>query len=346
MAHEIDMTTGTAAFAFTGERAWHGLGNELPEGTDLDTWAEKAGYAFNIKKAPLEYSVPVTNGEDGEYDTYETEERVVLYRDDTNGYIGTVSPNYNVHQPKDILEFFRDLVEGEETGFSMETAGILKDGKRCFALAKAKSGGINLTGSDKVLPYLLLTTANDGTSATIGRLTTIRVVCKNTLDMSAMADGQTQFSIRHSSAFDATKMRSGLAAYTDQFDSFIRQAGEFQKVQVSDAQAIDIITRLYDRNASRDLKEGPMLTLDHKVSGIARGVIDKALEAVKNSPGADLEGSRGTLWGLVNGVTYLEDHEYQARGEDKEGNRLWSANMGQGAKRKLEVVEMAKQLVA
>jgi hypothetical protein len=56
------------------------------------------------------------------------------YRSDTKAALSVVSSRYQVVQPKEILEFYRDLTE--ISGFELETAGVLKEGKKIWALAK------------------------------------------------------------------------------------------------------------------------------------------------------------------------------------------------------------------
>ncbi|CAM5555216.1 DUF932 domain-containing protein [Eoetvoesiella caeni] len=50
----------------------------------------------------------------------------ILYRSDTQAPLSVVSQRYQVVQPREILEFCRDLTE--VSGFQIETAGVLKGG--------------------------------------------------------------------------------------------------------------------------------------------------------------------------------------------------------------------------
>jgi len=63
-------------------------------------------------------------------------------------------------QPSEILEFYRDLTE--VGGYALETAGVLKDGKKLWALARTGQSA-TLKGRDHVNGFLLLATACDGT---------------------------------------------------------------------------------------------------------------------------------------------------------------------------------------
>lgn len=73
----------------------------------------------------------------------------VLYRSDTKAPLSVVSARYQVVQPREILEFYRDLTE--VGGFELETAGVLKEGREFWALAKTGQTGA-LKGKDHVIP--------------------------------------------------------------------------------------------------------------------------------------------------------------------------------------------------
>ncbi|MFX4535772.1 DUF932 domain-containing protein, partial [Acinetobacter baumannii] len=62
------------------------------------------------------------------------EEQRVLYRSDTHAPLSVVSQRFQEVQPREILEFYRDLTE--QSGFELETAGVLKGGKKFWALAR------------------------------------------------------------------------------------------------------------------------------------------------------------------------------------------------------------------
>jgi len=146
--HMIDMSNGRANMAWAGETPWHGLGQELTTGAPIETWMTEAGLDWEIKRAPVSFEV------NGKVQTIPN--RTALYRSDTGLYLSTMSKNhYNVHQPREIIEFYRDLVEGDGV-FALETAGCIDDGKKVWALAKHRQE-INLDG-DIVKPYLMLAT--------------------------------------------------------------------------------------------------------------------------------------------------------------------------------------------
>jgi hypothetical protein len=70
-----------------------------------------------------------------------------------------VGSRYNVVQPREVLEFYRDLTE--VAGYELETAGALKAGRKFWALARTGKSAA-LKGKDVVNGYLLLATSCDG----------------------------------------------------------------------------------------------------------------------------------------------------------------------------------------
>lgn len=59
---------------------------------------------------------------------------LAVYRSDTKAPLSVVSSRYQVVQPREVLEFYRDLTQ--VSGYSLETAGVLKGGRKFWALAR------------------------------------------------------------------------------------------------------------------------------------------------------------------------------------------------------------------
>jgi len=62
------------------------------------------------------------------------------------------------------------------------------------------------------------------------------------------------------------------------------------------------------------------------------------VDALEQSPGSQLKSARGTWWGALNAVTYVEDH---LRESQSEGNALHSAWFGAAANRKSKALDLA-----
>ena len=85
-------------------------------------------------------------------------DRFVLARDSDDHPFSVVSGRYKPVQPKEILEFFRDLLAMHN--MKMHTAGSLMNGGRIWCLAQ--TGDVHkVLGVDRVDSYLLLSTSYD-----------------------------------------------------------------------------------------------------------------------------------------------------------------------------------------
>ena len=100
MAHQVQQ------MAYVGETPWHGLGNELTPQQPIEVWAEQSGMSFQILETPVRFMAE-SAGPLGSIKTF-TDQRV-LYRSDTQDALSVVSNRYQVVQPSEVLEFYRDL---------------------------------------------------------------------------------------------------------------------------------------------------------------------------------------------------------------------------------------------
>ena len=99
---------------------WHELGEKLPEGEPIETWLKAARLEWEQERFPVQYLV------NGRLRTMD--ERFVLIRSDTGTALSTVSGDYQVVQPKEVLEFYRDLMS--RYGYTLETSGALDGGRK------------------------------------------------------------------------------------------------------------------------------------------------------------------------------------------------------------------------
>jgi hypothetical protein len=135
--------------AYAGETPWHGLGNKLAPQQSIDTWKKQAGMDWQIEQSEVRYISG--NNHLGVINAFPAQK--VLYRSDTKAPLAVVSKRFHVVQPGEILEFYRDLTA--YNGFELETAGVLREGRKFWALAKTGQS-TSLKGRDRVDGYLLL----------------------------------------------------------------------------------------------------------------------------------------------------------------------------------------------
>jgi phage/plasmid-like protein (TIGR03299 family) len=339
MAHMIDTTTGRAAMAYTGQAPWHGLGQALTPGADIDTWTRQAGLGYTVLESPVQYTTPATT----EPQTWPA--RKVLHRSDTGAPLAVVSDSYHVVQPAEVMDFFRKLVD--LGGFQLETAGALSDGRRVWALASVGDAA-PVVDRDLVRPYLLLGTSYDGTMATVAKFTAIRVVCNNTITAavggyaggrvikgeSETSTGYLRSAVRvlHSERFDADAVRLQLGIVAGAWESFLVQSRQLAGVPMDTLQADEFLAELLApyHTSAKPLQDSKAYR--------------RALELFSGQAiGADLPGVAGTRWAMLNAITQLVDHE---RGRSN-NTRMESAWFGAGAALKARAAELlAADLVA
>ncbi len=259
------------------------------------------------------------------------EDQKVLYRSDTKAALSVVSSRYQVVQPKAVLEFYRDL--SEVSGFELETAGVLKEGKKFWALAKTGKESM-LKGGDLVKGYILLATSCDGSLATTATPTTIRVVCNNTLAI-ALQGASNAIKVPHSTSFDAQAVKKQLGIAVSQWDSFMYRMKTLSECKVKSHESLNYFLKV-------------LCQIDNQVDPAQGLVNERALKKVQamyegQGKGAELASAKGTAWGLLNAVTEYVDHEKRARSQEY---RLDSAWFGQGASLKQRALDYAIQLAA
>ena len=319
MAHLVE------TMAYVAETPWHGLGNKLGEKQSIEVWQQQSGMNFDIKEAPVRFMTE-SIGNLGAIMSFP--EQKVLYRSDCNVPLSVVSNRYKVVQPKEILEFYRDL--SEISGFELETAGVLKQGRKVWALAKTGQS-CTFKGNDTVNGYLLLATACDGTLATTAQFTSIRVVCNNTLAV-ALTNGTGAVKVPHSTSFDPDAVKKKLGISVVAWDSFMYRMKTLAERKVKSQEAFNYFLRVFtdQRNSTTGLTNERAMT---KAMSLYEG----------QGRGAELASSKATAFGLLNAVTEFVDHERRARSTD---HRLDSAWFGQGAALKQKAWEQALIMIA
>lgn len=343
MAHQIEQ------IAYVGETPWHGLGNQLSPNQPLEVWAQQAGMDWRIESSDVSY---MAQNERGQSIIMPFEEQRVLYRSDTHAPLSVVSQRYQEVQPKEILEFYRDLTE--QSGFELETAGVLKGGKKFWALARTGQSSA-LKSKDVSNGYILLATACDGTLATTAQFTSIRVVCNNTLAIALRGQSSSAGVVKvpHSTKFDAEKVKQQLGISVRAWDEHMYEMKQLTQRKVSQQEAKAYFDAVFN-NSTMSISD-PEENIIQFYRNVAQQVqekkpepngraMNKALEMFNGQGrGAELSSAKDTAYGLLCSITEFVDHERRAMSTD---HRLDSAWFGAGAGVKQRGLEQALALIA
>lgn len=310
MSHELTTRAdGTVEFAYlqADGAPWHGLGNPMQAGQSIEDWRKAAGMEWSIGRSRVRYG--------NESNFRVIDDQHVLFRSDSKDPLGIVSSKYQIVQPAEVLEFFRDIAKAG--GLELSAAGTIYGGKRFWATAKIGEAAPTSV-LDKIGGYLLISTSADGSQATEVRLTSIRTVCKNTLAM-ARADGKPAIKVAHRSVFDPTSIKSQMGLNEAAWAAFKHDIVRLANVPVGTDYAEELIAELFAASKSTDAKDKARETAGFKkVLALFNG----------DGMGAHLDGVFGTANGVLQAVTEYADHHVRARSDE---HRFVASQWGGGA---------------
>ncbi|MDC4986754.1 DUF932 domain-containing protein [Acinetobacter baumannii] len=349
MVHQIE------TMAFVGQAPWHGLGNQLPQNQPIEIWAQQAGMDWRIESSNVSY---MAKNERGQNILMPYEEQRVLYRSDTHEPSSVVSQRYQEVQPMEILEFYRDLTE--QSGFELETAGVLKGGRKFWALAHTGQSAA-LKGKDVSNGYILLATACDGTLATTAQFTNVRVVCNNTLAIALRGQNGSAGVVKvpHSTKFDAEKIKQQLGISIKTWDEHMYEMKQLSQRKVTHQEAAAYFDAVFNnsnlsmveqdesiiqfyRNVAKSKKINSSKA-DNKTEPNGRAMYKVMTMFNGHGRGAELASAKDTAYGLLCSITEFVDHERRAISTD---HRMDSAWFGAGANIKQRGLEQALSMLS
>jgi phage/plasmid-like protein (TIGR03299 family) len=324
MAHQIENNQ----FAYKGQAAWHGLGTQVPAEATGEEMLVVAGLNWTVKRRQLAMRSATT---DRRMLTEPLAGFRAIVRSDTDHVFQVASDRYQPVQNREIVDFFREFCEAGHA--TVETVGALRDGAVIWALARLNGGSTaEIMRDDKLQGYMMLATSHDGSLKTIGKPTQVRVVCGNTLQI-ALSDSRPSYSLKHSSKFTVqqkSEAKRVMGMALEQVQAQAQLAAELAAVTVDHDGWMEFMGKLLGEDA----------VLDARTAELSRVAAD-IQESTLASPGSNLASARGTLWGVVNGVTHYVDHVARARSDS---NRLFSAWFGDGERMKNTAVRVAAEM--
>lgn len=338
MSHEIDKSTGRYAFTRVqgSAPAWHRLGGETPADAPLEIWLENARLNYSVHKAPSYIRKP---GFIGAPDTFERVDNAHhLQRDDTFAIISaaSVTDRYQVVQPAEIAEFFRDFILIDPR-FQMQTMGALRGGRQIWALARF-CDQVQVGGAAHDL-FALMATSYDATMATLLRGTSVCVVCANTLHMSQVENAASTLRIRHNTKFagyQRDRAAENFAELLKGFEAFKSMGDAMAQVKVTAAQASAFFKAVLDIDANAKADE---------ISTRKKNQFDSLCDSLKFANRAESANAPMTQFALLQAVTRYVDHERSANNNaafGKDDARVYSAQFGSGAALKTKAVSLLK----
>ena len=323
--------TEADGMAYVGREPWHGLGTRVPgDAMTASEALEAAGLDWTVRLDPAwrqigsEPRILVGPGME------QSPDYKFVVREDNDTVLGMVGKRYHVAQNIETFDFVDSIVGGGDAYY--HTAGSLWGGRRVFLLIKL-GGDYTLDNGEALNSFILLDNSHDGTSALRMRLTKIRVVCQNTLDMAS--SGRAGFYARHTGGMMSrvVEARNLLGLNAAHMSRYMAECNMLAQEAWDDAQHETLVRNLFGVEGRHELS-------DHKgVTGAAaRRVVELFHDGVGNAG--------ETRWDAYNAITEFVDYHRPLRNRiqsvdsnDRETNtyRLensWFARGGQALRMK------------
>lgn len=306
---------GKVEFAFIGSRdaIWHGLGQQLTTGAPIETWIKEAGLDWSILESELryEFNIPGVGNVSKVFDN-----KKALFRSDTKQSLSIVGETYQVVQPAQVLEFFRDLTSAH--GFVLSAAGSLSGGNRFWATAE--TGMVDeVSKGDTVGGHLLLVSSSDGTMSTTAKFTSTRTVCNNTLNVALNDNSKDVVKVTHKSIFNPEDIKIDLGILNESWETYMGNLKKMSSVSMSDADAL----KFY-----KELEFDPDFAEDEQDVATQRRVAE-IMSLYQNGAGAE----PGSVFGVLNGITNFYTHG-PSNSRKSDSSRFMYGYFGEGDKMK------------
>jgi phage/plasmid-like protein (TIGR03299 family) len=307
MAHNLNYNERTGRYSFFSvqEKAWHGLGQIVPDYPTSAEAIKHAGLDYEVIKSPLYTKASNIIDPTDNLELRNNEVNVPNYfatiRTDNNAVLGVVGKDYHIVQNREAFSFF-DAIVGGTDGILYETAGALGNGERIFITAKLPDYIRVGNGDDVTEKYIFLTTSHDGSGSITAAFTPVRIVCQNTLNAS-LRNMSNVVRIRHTSGAkqrleNAHKVMGLANEFSNQLEDIFNN---WAKVKVNDNEVKKMIQFALcpNKETLQHLKAGN----DDEISTVFKNTVEDAFAYAMTSDSQQMNTTKGTLFGAYNAVT-------------------------------------------
>jgi phage/plasmid-like protein (TIGR03299 family) len=335
---------------FARQKAWHGHGTVVEGALTTKEAFEKSGLDWpgGVEKRPLftvsakvdpnarpESLIDASTIKQPGYEAIKgflpspllVPDQSAVVRVMDNTILGVVGPAYQVIQNVAMFDFLDALTAGEDKVAKWESAGSLRGGRSVWALLNLPDSEIMVGKEDRLLPYLLITNAHDGTAACRVIPTVVRVVCDNTLRAAVAGEFRDlTVSIRHTGdvASKIAEAKLMLAQAGAMFGAFEKVANELAATTIT-RESFDMLMESLFPTPEEDATDAVKTRVENNRTLLAAAVVEEQkLLAAPNLM---------NYWTVLNGVTRWVDHsqKVQLRGREGSEARFENSLVGRGA---------------
>jgi phage/plasmid-like protein (TIGR03299 family) len=225
-----------------------------------------------------------------------------------------VGSKYQIVQNHEALDFVQSIVDTGD--MTLANAGALNGGRTVFLLGKTE--GLTVRG-EKIAPYVLFSNSHDGTSAVNVCITSIRVVCQNTLAL-ALKTAPRVWSLMHTKSATekmeaALKSMNFIGTYLTEYPSVVEN---MMDTTISETQFGMIADTLFPIPVLKEKNKAAVTT--------ATAQHDMFVHAYIYTP--DLRSHVGTAWGVYNAYSDYVSHAAPMRATKRYEETRFARNMG------------------
>jgi phage/plasmid-like protein (TIGR03299 family) len=320
---------------YTGHTPWHELGVALAQPATLEEALKVGGLNWQVGEVEL------MTAEDPP--SLATRRKALVRLDRPPGHpgrvVGVAHQGFVPIQNADAAMLF-DAVFGDGRRV-YHTGGYLGIGEVIWLLARIDRT-LRIGRDDIVEPYALMANSHDGSTAFSIRLTTIRVVCQNTLALAMRERIGQHFRRSHQGSFaaHAEAAREFFQATLHELDFVAQAFTHLSKQSCDDEQFEHLLEALLpEPRRPRNGAHNPVLQRrwERQVAEVraTRATISRLRQGGK---GASLDSARGTLWGALNAVLEYVDHHRPVN-----GSRVPFALLGDGMDLKVRAFRLIRE---
>ena len=276
---------------YVGETPWHRQGTPL----EMPPSTEEA-----LKLANLDWKVNKDRLSLGDIPT----EYYATWRNDSNGkkvVLGCVSDRYEVLQNKEAFQPFDEVLLNH--GYTYETAGALGCGERIWILAKAPQ--YREVGDDILNQYVLLYNSHDGSSGIVMRPTLVRVVCRNTLELSLNGKG-ISCTLKHTK--NVRERLDELTQALENAEGNVKNAIETMNYMQAYSTRDDKLVDSYFESVFPNLKKRGKIVINPQTGHLSPDYATPHYNSLRHNYHYGKGNNGETLWDAYNAVTEYVDH--------------------------------------
>lgn len=332
------------------EVPWHGLGVILDDYPG--SWAEARKHA-GLEWEPIEelaYEVKELYP-DGTAKVEPIEGFKQIKRSDNGMRLDIAHDSYHLISHEVMGEIFEAIMEKSDGEIRYETAGVLNEGKRVWALARIGEEREIPGDPSPFQPYMALLNSHDGSAALRVIATNVRIVCANTwhaADMDATKRGSA-YSFKHTSGWKTRveEAKKALAASHEQIEHTIAEAREMLQLKVNKLQRTTFIeqfaiNRVIENTVARRPHGKRELQARLDNPRVQRSLSTTIAELNKIIDSRTSDGIRDSLFGLVQAAGEYADHVRESVSKDSYFFRTVMAQ----EPLKLSAVKLAREVYA